>query len=125
MITIIIFVLVLHFLGDFVFQNNWMAQNKSKDYLALLSHCTIYMLVLFFGLLCLPEEILTTKQMTQIIPFVSTTFVSHLLIDLVTSKINSILYAAEDKHVFFVSVGLDQLLHTSLLILFLRTFGMI
>jgi len=35
-----------HLFGDYIFQNNWMAQNKKKDtivgYIACMVHCTIY-----------------------------------------------------------------------------------
>lgn len=38
--------LLLHLLGDFITQNNWMAENKSKmtskGWLACLAHCIVY-----------------------------------------------------------------------------------
>jgi len=38
-----------HLFGDFIFQNNWMALNKSKSSFHCLIHCLIYTLcVLFF-----------------------------------------------------------------------------
>lgn len=36
------YILFIHYLGDFVFQNTWMATNKSKNLLALSTHVLIY-----------------------------------------------------------------------------------
>ena len=40
--------LLLHFVGDYLFQNDWMAQNKTKDNFACYVHCLLYTLP--FGL---------------------------------------------------------------------------
>lgn len=45
------------------------------------------------------------------------TFITHWLIDYVTSRINSKLWQAKKTHLFFVSIGFDQLLHYTQLIL--------
>jgi len=34
--------ILAHLLGDFVFQTDWMAQNKSKGSLACAVHCAVY-----------------------------------------------------------------------------------
>jgi hypothetical protein len=34
--------LLAHLIGDFLFQNQWMAFNKQKLWLPLIVHCTIY-----------------------------------------------------------------------------------
>ncbi len=50
-----VFALLLlgHFVGDFVFQNDWMAKNKKEIGVACITHCTIYtsiiLLFLYFG----------------------------------------------------------------------------
>jgi hypothetical protein len=46
--------LIGHFLGDFVFQNNWMALNKKHYLVPCLTHCTIYTLLV---LLCLSNTL--------------------------------------------------------------------
>ena len=44
--------LLLHLLGDFITQNNWMAENKAKmnltGYAACLTHCLVYSFPIIF-----------------------------------------------------------------------------
>jgi hypothetical protein len=45
---------LLHFVGDFVLQTRWMAENKSKNWLALGAHIGILTVVFALGTLSLP-----------------------------------------------------------------------
>lgn len=40
--------LLLHFVGDYLLQNDWLAQNKTKSNLAAFIHATIYSLPFLF-----------------------------------------------------------------------------
>lgn len=42
--TPFIYLLLGHFVGDYLFQTTWMAENKARQWSALLIHCTIYTL---------------------------------------------------------------------------------
>lgn len=123
-LTIPLSLLVLHFLGDFPLQSNWMALNKSKHWDVLLIHAGVYSLCFFaYGW-----------------PFIGVTFLTHLLTDAVTSRITSKLWFIDllepvmlkgkpldnptfefarvypdKRHWFFVIIGLDQLIHFSTL----------
>jgi hypothetical protein len=44
MLTIFEYILIAHVLGDFVFQNLWMAQRKGASYFSCVVHCLIYTL---------------------------------------------------------------------------------
>ena len=112
--TIPLSLLTLHFVGDFLLQSDWTALNKSKRWDALFVHCLIYSLCfVLFGWL-----------------FVLITFILHVLVDAVTSRITSKLWffkevdgevwghkehvyepIPEKRHWFFVVIGTDQLLH--------------
>lgn len=106
----IYYLLLTHFIGDFLLQSNWMALNKSKSWNALLSHTGLY------ALCFLPLGL----------RFALATFVLHTLTDAVTSRITSKLWFMErslmgtnlwffkrdnSRHWFFVVIGLDQLIH--------------
>lgn len=44
------FMLIGHFVGDFLFQTSWMASNKATKWLPLFTHVTIYTFIVFlFG----------------------------------------------------------------------------
>jgi hypothetical protein len=105
--------LVVHFIGDFLLQNDWMAVNKSKRFDALALHVTIYSACfVLYGF-----------------TFVALTWVTHFLTDAITSRATSALfffapsglpgphnqalwtYLPGRRHWFFVVIGLDQLIH--------------
>jgi hypothetical protein len=92
--------LTLHWFADFVLQSDWMAINKSKNWKALCLHTLVYSLTFtpFYGL-----------------AFTAITFLLHTAQDAVTSRVNSKLWQANQRHWFFVSIGFDQLLHYYLL----------
>jgi hypothetical protein len=105
MLSISLTLLILHFIADFILQSDWMAINKSKSNAALGLHCLIYSAVFlpFYGL-----------------TFAGITFGLHFAQDWLTSRINSKLWQANQRHWFFVGIGADQLLHYVLLALTAR-----
>lgn len=93
----IIYLLFLHWMADFVCQPDVIAQNKSKDNLALAFHCAIYSSIFILG--------------TFNFVFAMLLGLLHFPVDYVTSRINSKLYAEGKIHNFFVSIGFDQWIH--------------
>jgi hypothetical protein len=91
----IIALLFLHWVADFVLQSDDMSKKKSSHTGWLAFHCVVYAVV--FALLGWV--------------FALWMFVSHFVIDFVTSRINKKLWEAKQVYYFFVSVGFDQLLH--------------
>lgn len=91
----IIIILVIHFIADFLLQSSWMAQNKSKNNIALLTHVGVYMIpFLFIGFW-----------------YALLNAALHFIIDYNTSRLTSKLWAKGEVHWFFVVIGLDQTLH--------------
>lgn len=117
MVTVIIFILLLHFFADFVVQTHEDAINKSTSVKHLFSHVweysvfiTLIMSVYAFaagGALLLGHALL----------FGAITFVSHFITDYFTSRANTKLWKSGNVHNFFVGIGFDQWLHAVQLIL--------
>ena len=106
----ILWLLITHWVGDFVFQTHWQAVNKSKNLEALIGHVLIYMLTLLVGVgLILPVP--------QALVFMMVNGLLHFFTDYCTSKWSAMLWQKGDVHNFFVVVGLDQLIHQITLIL--------
>ena len=97
----IILILFLHWVGDFVFQSDWMAKNKSKSNRALLIHVAVY---------CIPLMFFGWK-------FALINCALHFCVDFLTSRVTSKLWEAKQVHWFFVVIGLDQFIHTACLLL--------
>lgn len=124
-IKLTLYVLFLHWLADFVFQSNWMAQNKSKANFPLWCHVGAYSLTMFLGLSLVPVVINGFPfgtGMLWIAVFSLLNGLAHFGVDFITSRINSKLWQAGKVHYFFVSVGFDQLIHYVIL---LSTIGLI
>lgn len=104
---LIVWFTFLHFIFDFMMQDDKTACNKSKNFLILCKHCFMYSLCGLF-----------VPGMTFGGLFIL--FGSHVLIDFVSSKVTSYFWLKEDRHNFFVTVGFDQFLHFSILVYILK-----
>ena len=91
----------LHFLADFLLQTDKMAVNKSKSMFWLGVHALVY---------SIPFFILGWK-------FAVFNGVAHWGVDAITSRVNSKLWAAEERHWFFTMIGFDQAVHITTLLL--------
>lgn len=100
-----LFILVLHFVGDFILQSDWMAIHKSKNWGILGIHCAVYVI---------PYMVFYFMFGWWFVPI---TFALHFVQDAITSRITAKLWQAGERHWFFVTIGADQLLHYYLLAL--------
>jgi len=111
MTSLFLYILFAHWVADFVFQTNKMAKNKSTSLFWLSNHICEYQAVLLILLW------LTDLRLGRIVIYVLVNGIAHLIIDFVTSKINSKLWAKGKVHWFFVSVGFDQFFHVAILLI--------
>lgn len=96
----ILYIVWLHFIGDFVLQSDKIATLKSRDNRYLLLHSVVYSLPM---LLIGPE-------------FAITNGVLHYCVDYFTSRGTKKLYANEKRHWFFTLIGFDQAIHLTFLV---------
>lgn len=89
-------ILTLHFIADFLLQDDWMAQNKSSNFKALSVHVAVYTLpfALFFNW-----------------KFAAFTYATHFIVDMASSRLTTHLWQKGERHWFFVVIGADQLAH--------------
>ena len=104
-LTLIIFVLLIHFLADFGLQTHQQATEKSNCPHALLSHTGVYSLVWLFA------SYTQLGNWALAFAFAFITFIAHTLTDLATSNIGKPFWEKKDPHNGFVVVGFDQVLH--------------
>lgn len=109
---VIIALLWIHFIADFLFQNDEMALNKSSSISWLAFHSIVYG---SFFILLVPYVIATNFALI----FLSANTVLHFVVDFITSKLTTSLYKKGERHWFFVVIGLDQTIHiTSLIVMY-------
>ena len=100
-ISLLLSIIIIHFISDFVFQNDFMAINKSKNAWVLMLHCIVYSIpFLVFGL-----------------EYAAIAGGLHFIVDFFTSKLTTYLWIKNERHWFFVAVGFDQAIHMICLIL--------
>jgi hypothetical protein len=146
----LIFLLVGHFIGDFLAQSDWMALNKSKwntswdGFHALLFHAiTVGQVLLIFTTISIwvdlrdfPLSRWFPILFPYIIGYAGVNTILHFLTDALTSKWTTKLwffrpysdsnmwrYVEGKRHWFFVVIGLDQLIHAITLILTFNIFS--
>lgn len=96
-----IMLMFIHWIGDFVYQTDEMAKGKSTPMVWLFKHCFMYTVILMIG---------TINPMFAIF-----NGMAHFVVDYFTSKLNSWLWNKGDVHNFFCCIGLDQLIHLTIL----------
>ncbi len=116
-IWIVLGILLIHWFADFVVQTDKQAKGKSSSWAFLLSHTFYYSAIwMILGSLFQASGI-TNLSPGILTIFVIITFVAHTTTDYFTSRLNSKLWAKGDVHNFFVSIGFDQFLHFTQLLL--------
>lgn len=103
--------LAFHWIGDFLLQTRWQAENKSKRLLPLILHCCSYCIAIcLFGAAVfsfMPHE--AWPQLALIFGVISAFL--HGCVDFVTSRMTSKAYQEGNMHKFFYIIGLDQFIH--------------
>tara|TARA_R110000782_G_scaffold15939_2_gene46095 strand:- start:5214 stop:5597 length:384 start_codon:yes stop_codon:yes gene_type:complete len=109
--SIILYFLLIHWLGDFVLQTSHMAIRKSTSNYYLGMHVTVYTVTTILGwfLLFLIYGIHATW--VQYFCAGLAIFSMHFLTDYITSRITGKYYKQQKNHEFFVTIGFDQWLH--------------
>ena len=107
---IIIILLFLHFVGDFIFQSDKIAINKSESIKLLTLHCYVYMSLFYF---CFTWS----KMFYNGTIFLLLIFISHFIIDFITSRITKKFFNEGKRYKFFITIGFDQFLHLSILLI--------
>jgi len=104
-IKLFLFILFVHYLGDFSLQTHKQAQMKSKDNLYLLYHVLTYSLTWFFA------SLIWYETLSLALLFALFTFIAHYITDYFTSRQVSKYFKNEDYHNGFLVIGFDQILH--------------
>lgn len=113
-ISIIWLLLTRHLIGDFFLQSRWMAENKSRDNVALSLHVLLYSLVIMPMPFVSPLY-LYARSDDAVGWWWLFNIAAHLLIDFVTSRISSSFYRRNKMREFWWTIGVDQYLHLNCL----------
>ena len=111
-LTSLIVLLVAHYVGDFLLQSRKIANNKHNNWLYLLAHGGLYSVALFIFV-----AVFTPNSWLPVLEFTVINAASHILIDKVTSTLTSKFYLKNNIKAMFSTIGLDQLIHTIILVL--------
>ena len=111
-LTLIVVILIAHFIADFVLQTDNMAKGKSTSNGWLFLHVSVYTIVIYCLLRGYTEYIQGTINPTGYL-FVWAVFngLAHFSTDYFTSRWTSSLWKQGRTHDFFVVIGLDQTIH--------------
>lgn len=111
-LSYVMLIIIIHWVADFVMQDEEWALNKSKSDRALLKHTTTYSIIWFFALIPFPE-----LDWTGMVLFTLITFTAHTLTDYFTSVWVSKKFekgelgSSVPNLGAFTYIGADQVLH--------------
>ena len=101
------YILLAHWVGDFLFQTSDMANKKHQSIKWLSIHVAVYGVTLFlFSLLLL--------DFRTAVSFVGLNVLFHFATDFITSKISA--KFVNNVRILYPLIGIDQLIHTATLI---------
>ena len=111
--------LFAHWIGDFVCQSRYMADNKSKDWLALTMHVLAYTTVVavYIGFVLIALSLNGPAYAGLFFLWLAVNFALHFGTDAVTSRITSNYWKRQQVSAFFRTIGFDQFLHATALLL--------
>jgi hypothetical protein len=108
----LMYLLVFHWVADFVTQTDKIALQKADNILALLVHVLLYTIVMMIGtLMILNTWVNGSSAVANWFSFVACNAALHLVTDFFTSKVSKQYWKANNRHAFFVTIGFDQLIH--------------
>lgn len=118
-LLIINVVLFGHWISDFVLQKNKKKNRKkikNKNVKHILPHTLLYSLILTFLILISQlSNIIDCRYDFSLLYFFMTTYITHFLTDYFITKRNEKHLKNNNRHYYFVTIGLDQFLHYSML----------
>jgi|GEM_PF-4188690 len=116
-IPLLLTLMFLHWFADFVLQNRWMGENKSKSLVALSAHGGVYGLALTVGLLIFLTATGRTNLLLAGLLYGAINAALHMLIDGITSRMTHKMWDKKNVWGFFTVIGFDQYLHFVCLLL--------
>lgn len=112
-LSMVLYVLFLHWVADFVCQSRYMAANKAKCNYTLLWHVGVYSGVMAVGLSIFAY---ITKEYWSVFFFVAINAVLHYITDYFSSRQTTKAWRSNKIHRFFAIIGGDQFIHQLCLI---------
>jgi ABC-type multidrug transport system permease subunit len=103
--SFLLYILIIHYLADFVLQTVDQSKLKSTDNRMLAYHVATYSFVWLFA------SYIIYEKPAQAIAFAAITFIFHFATDWATSRIGKKFWEKSDYHNGFNVVGFDQILH--------------
>jgi hypothetical protein len=109
-------ILGIHIIADFFCQTQWMARNKSYDFIALGAHAIVYGLILYLFAPLVVKTMWSDGNFTQCLGNMWSWIVLntglHFAIDAITSRINAYWVGKFGfARGFFNTVAIDQFIH--------------
>ena len=108
-----IFLMFIHWIGDYVFQTGDMARYKSKSFYWLTIHVLAYTSALVLGSLIL--YFVLDIKLVNVSVFILVNAVLHWLTDSITSRLAAKFKEKSDK-LYYCTLGFDQFIHAACLI---------
>lgn len=105
-------ILLAHFVGDFVCQNSWMAMGKSKSWKPLAVHIAVYTVVLL-AMVGFPYHAFGRRAILWCLVNGGL----HCITDFFTARINARNWAKQKYRAFWIGIGADQFIHGACMML--------
>src|SRR5579859_3942608 len=98
------FIMINHFIADFLCQSRKMGENKSTSMFWLSMHILVYTIVLgfFSSFFFAPIQFVNWLVINSVL---------HFITDFITSRMTTYFYKKQNMKYFWSTIGFDQLVH--------------
>ena len=114
---VFIYIILVHWIADFVLQSRMMGENKSTNNVWMATHCFVYTtatIILWLPLMCftiLPLDYNSTLLAGLFV------FLTHFATDYISSRMTTKYSKSKKWYAFFTTIGFDQVVHYTQLFL--------
>lgn len=121
-ISVLLFLFLIHWIGDYLLQTRAQGNGKSSNNKLLLEHTITYSAFIGLGVFTMALVFNMPVTIESIVQYAVINFVLHTATDWVTSRMTKSLWTRRQEWATFAVMGFDQLIHMTCLVV---TYGLL
>jgi hypothetical protein len=112
--------MLFHWIGDFILQPRAIADQKHRSWGILSEHSFMYTVVVMCSFILVSSMSIVVEEPKNFMIVFLSLFISHFLVDAITSRITHKLYEKGKMYWVMTVIGFDQWIHLLVILMILK-----